>query len=101
VNLTEKSPEAAARPSLRKSSKTKAAPSSSVAPPQEGAETWPQSPADKFFGVEPVIVLVNRSLERSLNAEPIVDETEDGEEDDSETPPRYKPHIILTKLSVQ
>ncbi len=101
MNLTEKSPEASARPSLRKSSKTKAASSASIAPPQEDAETWPQSPADKFFGVEPVIVLVNRSLERSLNAEPIVDETEEGEEDDSETPPRYKPHIILTELSDQ
>ncbi len=92
MNLNEKSPEAAARPSLRKSSKTKAAPSSLVAPPQEDADSWSgeasQSPADKFFGVEPVIVLVNRSLERSLNAEPIVDETEEGEEDETVTPPR-------------
>ncbi len=101
MNLNEKSPDAAARPSLRKPSKTKAAPSSTGAPPQEDAETWPQSPADKFFGVEPVIVLVNRSLERSLNAEPVVDETEDGKEDETETPPRYKPHNSLTKLSDQ
>ena len=51
---------------------------------------------EKFFGMEPVIVEVNRSMERSLNKQPVLLATAEEEDDDAaEGPP-----LIRSKFSL-
>ena len=44
--------------------------------------------SDKFFGMEPVVVAVNRSKERSLLMEPALEEAAEEDAEDTEAPLR-------------
>jgi hypothetical protein len=79
------SPEARAPP--RKSSKTKTISAAAVVqqPLEVDSLLETAQPSDKFFGLEPVILPVNRSMERSLIEEPV---TGVADLEDAETSPR-------------
>jgi hypothetical protein len=73
------------RPPLRKSSKAKAISiTSPQQPPSDNLLDASGVASPKYFGMEPVIVEVNRSMERSLNKEPVLDTTGVSDEEEEE-----------------